>query len=154
MMIHWWLLAACDHCQISHQCSDRQIGQWSSQDRKLVAISCTLMSRWQTTMQPMPVCQSARMQPVPECQNANWLWQVVGFTSMLCRYTPVHNCYIYKCMQKCTVFTILHCAVIQNSMFNIVAKFAKQVGVSGVTLLVELVYHPNCGGGACEIQTQ
>ena len=39
-------------------------------------------------------------------------------------------------------------------MFNIVAKFAKQVGVSGVTLLVELVYHPNWGRGACEIQTQ
>ena len=50
-------------------------------------------------------------------------------------------------MQKCTVFTIMHCDIIQNSRFNIVAKFEKQVGVSGATLLVELVYHPNWGGG-------
>ena len=48
----------------------------------------------------------------------------------------------------------MHCDIIQNSRFNMVAKFPKQMGVSGVTLLVELVYHPNWGGGACEIQTQ
>ena len=151
--LHWRLIAACDHCQISHQCSDRQIGQWSS---KIGSGLQYLALWWVVDKLPCNQCQCARVPECNQCQSARMqtdydkLWvslQCSAGTHLFITATFISACKNALCSHYCT-------AIIQNSRFNIVAMFAKQMGVSGVTMLVELVYHSNRGGGACEIQTQ